>query len=157
MNICILIADDTCTADLGCNECRLFNPHLFIYIIMYVLKLFGNVYLSVQLSWFTWICVFMISQLVNLVGWLLEWLAKCSAVTIILDTIQNFEYMWISNSFCLAVEHNLKKGRSCWINCNGFFCQLWNLLSDFLYWQALVSKFCALPNFEKCYSSLVFG
>lgn len=102
----MIIADNTCTANLGCNECRLFNPHLFIYVCSQIIRQ-RLLVSSTQLI--TWICGFMISQLVNLVGWLLEWLAKCSAVTIVLDTIQNFEYMWISNSFGSAVEHSLKK------------------------------------------------
>lgn len=103
----------------------------------------------------TWVCGFMISQLVNLVGWLLEWLAKCSAVTIILDTIQNFEYMWISNSFGLAVEHNLMKEGVVELIVMVFLSTL-KLTVRLPILQALVSKFCAVPNFEKCYSSLVF-
>lgn len=128
----------------------------FIYICSLCPQIIRQRLLVSSTQLITWICGFMISQLVNLFGWLLKWLAKCSAVTFILDTIQNFEYMWISNSFGLAVEHILKKEGVVELIVM-VFCQLWNLLSDFLYWQALVSKFYALPNFEKCYSSLVFG
>lgn len=108
MNICILVADNTCTCRFRMQRVQTIQSS-FIYICSLCPQIIRQRLLVSSTQLITWICGFMISQLVNLFGWLLEWLAKCSAVTIILDTIQNFEYMWISNSFGLAVEHSLKK------------------------------------------------